>query len=111
MWAALADAAVDGFVRSLPDGLDTVVGDRGGRLSGGERQRIALARALVRRPELLVLDEPTSALDAESERQVLDALARLRGRVTMIVVTHRPAVLFAADRVISLQAGRLVTAP
>lgn len=109
MWTALADAAVDGFVRSLPDGLDTVVGDRGSRLSGGERQRIALARALVRRPELLVLDEPTSALDAESERQVLDALARLRGRVTMIVVTHRPAVLFAADRVISLQAGRLVT--
>ena len=97
-------------MRSLPEGLDTVVGDRGSRVSGGERQRIALARALVRRPELLVLDEPTSALDAESERQVLDALARLRGRVTMVIVTHRPAVLFAADQVIALQAGRIVGA-
>lgn len=110
LWSALADAAVDGFVRTLPEGLDTVVGDRGSRLSGGERQRIALARALVRRPELLVLDEPTSALDAESEQQVLDALARLRGRVTTVIVTHRPAVLFAADQVVTLQAGRIVGA-
>ena len=111
LWEAWREAAIDDFVRDLPQGLDTVVGDRGSRLSGGERQRIALARALVRRPQLLVLDEPTSALDAESERQVLETLANLRGRVTMLVVTHRPAVLSVADRTLTLSGGKVVPAP
>ncbi|MFN4087497.1 MAG: ABC transporter ATP-binding protein [Alphaproteobacteria bacterium] len=110
LWQALRGAAAETFVRALPEGLDTVVGERGDRLSGGERQRIALARALLRRPDLLVLDEPTSALDPESERSVLQALDALRGSVTVVVVTHRPAVLYAADRVINLAGGRVVEA-
>ncbi|OYQ37178.1 hypothetical protein CHU95_02185 [Niveispirillum lacus] len=108
LWDALEAAAVAGRVRSLPDGLDTVVGDRGARLSGGERQRIALARALLGRPDLLVLDEATSALDAETERAVAEALDRLKGRTTLLVVAHRPSTVQGADHVLVLDEGRLV---
>ncbi len=104
---ALRGAAAAGFVAALPDGLDTVAGDRGARLSGGERQRIVLARALLREPALLLLDEATSQLDAESERQVLAALRALRDRTTIVAVTHRPSVMEAADRVVLLEAGRV----
>jgi len=85
------------------------VGDRGTQLSGGERQRLALARAFLRRPGLLVLDEPTSSLDAEAEARVLEVIRALRGRVTVLVVTHRPACARLADRVYRLEEGR--TAP
>lgn len=108
LWAALDDAAVAGFVRSLPQGLDTVAGDRGSSVSGGERQRLAIARALLRRPRLLILDEATSALDADSERQLLETLERLRGRVTILAITHRPAITRIANRVLMLEGGRLV---
>ena len=107
MTEALRLAAAD-FVFDLPRGLDTVVGDSGLRLSGGERQRIALARALLRRPALLILDEATSALDVENELRIRDAIERLHGRLTMIVIGHRLPTLDHADRVIRMSEGRVV---
>lgn len=103
-------AALDGFIASQAQGLDTQVGDRGARLSGGERQRIALARALAGDPLLLILDEATSALDAATEAQVMAAVAALRGRVTVLMVAHRLAACRIADRVVVLEAGRIVDA-
>ncbi len=108
LWQALTLASADTFVSRLPDGLDTVVGDRGERLSGGERQRVALARALLREPALLVLDEATSSLDAGNETEILDALARLRGRLTILVIAHRRSALRDADQVVTV-ADRQVT--
>jgi ATP-binding cassette subfamily C protein len=105
---ALALAGAAAFVAALPDGLDTVVGDRGVLVSGGERQRIAIARALLRHPEVLILDEPTSALDSEHERRILDTLDGLRGRVTMILVTHRLGAVRQADVVHVLDGGRII---
>lgn len=107
LWAALEDAAAADFVRGLPQGLDTIVGDRGGAVSGGERQRLAIARALLRRPRLLILDEATSALDAGSEALVLRLLDGLRGRVTILAVTHRDSTRRAADLVLELDGGRV----
>lgn len=108
LWAALDDAGAADFVRALPQGLDTVVGDRGASVSGGERQRIAIARALLRNPRLLILDEATSALDSGAETLVLRTLERLRGRMTILAVTHREQTRAAADRVLELEAGRVV---
>jgi ATP-binding cassette subfamily C protein len=105
--AALGAAAAD-FVFQLPKGLDTIIGDRGTRLSGGERQRLALARALARRPALLILDEATSALDAVNERKVFDAIERLHGSVTMLLITHRLWTLGGVDSIHVLEDGRLV---
>ncbi|MBI5601702.1 MAG: ABC transporter ATP-binding protein [Gemmatimonadetes bacterium] len=99
--AALVAAACD-FVERLPQRLDAPVGDRGVLLSGGERQRLALARALLREPDLLVLDEATSALDAETEARILQTLRALRGRCTVVFCTHREAVRAEADQVIQL---------
>ncbi len=108
LWAAAAAANADGFLKALPEGLDTYLGESGARLSGGQRQRIAIARALLRDAPLLLLDEATSALDAESERLVQDALERLmRGRTTM-VIAHRLATVRAADRIIVMDQGRIV---
>jgi ATP-binding cassette subfamily C protein len=101
-------AFADEFIQDLPDGYDTVVGDRGVRLSGGQRQRIALARALVRKPEILVLDEATSALDAESEEKILQAVDRLARRTTIVIVTHRLATVRGADTIHFLEKGRIV---
>ncbi len=106
--AALRSAAAAGFVDALPDGMDTRVGERGVSLSGGERQRIALARALLRRPALLVLDEATSALDAENERRIRDALRSLHGTITVLLITHRLASVRDADTVHVMEEGRVV---
>jgi ATP-binding cassette subfamily B protein len=106
--AALRDANALDFVTRLASGWDTMVGERGARLSGGQRQRLAIARALVRDPRVLLLDEATSALDGESEQLVQQALARLmRGRTT-VVVAHRLSTIRTADRVVVLDAGRIV---
>jgi ABC-type multidrug transport system fused ATPase/permease subunit len=94
------------FVDGLPDGLDTVLGERGVRLSGGERQRVAIARALLRHPTLLVLDEATSSLDDETEMAVLDTIAGLTPAVTVLVVAHRRTTLDLADHVIRIEQGR-----
>jgi ATP-binding cassette subfamily C protein len=108
LWAALEDAAAADFVRALPQGLDTIVGDRGSSVSGGERQRLAIARALLRRPRLLILDEATSALDGGSEALVLRTLDRLRGRMAILAVTHRDQTRRAADLVLELDEGRVL---
>jgi len=100
-------AQLGSLLGSLPHGLDTVVGERGITLSGGERQRLAIARALYRKPELLVLDEATSALDTATESSLSAALRSLRGRVTMLLIAHRPQTLSHCDRVVYLEDGRL----
>lgn len=108
LWGVLRQAAVADFVDDLPHGLDTVVGDRGLRFSGGERQRIALARALLREPELLILDEATSALDSQTERTIREALLELQGRTTMLVIAHRLTTAREADRIAVLDSGQIV---
>jgi ATP-binding cassette, subfamily B, bacterial len=108
LWRAAADANAEEFLRALPEGLDTFMGEGGARLSGGQRQRIAIARALLRDAPLLLLDEATSALDAESERLVQDALDRLMEDRTTIVIAHRLATVRAADRIVVMDAGRIV---
>lgn len=108
LWEALRFSASDEFVRSLPQGLDTVIGDRGVRLSGGERQRIVLARAILKRPSILVLDEATSALDSENERQIQEALEQLKGSMTIIVIAHRLSTIRHADQVIVMEQGRII---
>ncbi len=105
---ALRLAAAEEFVDGLALGLDTIVGDRGVRLSGGERQRIALARALLRKPALLVLDEATSSLDAENQRRIRDAVEALHGELTMVVVAHRLSTVRDADQIVVLDAGCVV---
>jgi ATP-binding cassette, subfamily B, bacterial len=107
--AAATHALVTEFADDLPGGLEHRLGDRGAGLSGGQRQRISIARALLHDAPIVLLDEPTSELDVEAERGVLRALRRLmRGR-TVVMVTHRPALLGLADRVVELRDGRLVT--
>lgn len=100
VWEALEAARLESFVRSLPEGLDSWVGERGARLSGGQRQRLGIARALLTRPKLLVMDEATSALDAETEHEVTKTLAELHGTVTVVVIAHRLAVVRDADVVV-----------
>ena len=108
VWRCLGAAHAEGFIRELPLGLDTVIGERGGRLSGGQRQRLGLARALYRRPWLLILDEATSMLDSASEAVVLDALQELHGQVSMIMVAHRLATVRMANRIYVLDRGSIV---
>jgi ATP-binding cassette, subfamily B, bacterial PglK len=100
--------SLEDFVASLPHGIDESLGDRGAKLSGGQRQRIGIARALYRRPSLLVLDEATSALDTEAECALIDVLAELRGRCTVILIAHRLSSLRRCDRIFELDRGSLV---
>ncbi len=108
IWAAAAQANAETFLRALPQGLDTDLGEGGARLSGGQRQRIAIARAILRKAPILLLDEATSALDAESERLVQDALEHLMQDRTTIVIAHRLATVRSADRIIVMDHGKIV---
>jgi ATP-binding cassette subfamily C protein len=103
---ALHQAGAWDFVSTLPEGLKTVVGERGGLLSGGQRQRIAIARALAHRPVLLLLDEPTSALDPETERKVCETLQKLAKDITVVAVSHQPVLINAADNIFTLSKGK-----
>ena len=105
LWRALALSGGDAVVRRLPEGLDTIVGERGALLSGGERQRITLARALIGSPRLLVLDEALNAVDADSESAILARLAALDPRPTILMVSHRAASLIHCDQVIAVEMG------
>jgi ATP-binding cassette subfamily B protein len=106
--AAAVAAGADAFLRELPQGYDTFLGERGVRLSGGQRQRLAIARALLKDPPVLLLDEATSALDAESERLVQSALERLMEGRTTLVIAHRLATVVRADRIVVMDHGRIV---
>ena len=105
--ALTAANAID-FVEALPEGVDTIVGERGARISGGQKQRLAIARALIRNPRILVLDEATSALDSESERSIQKALESLMANRTTFVVAHRLSTVQKADTILVLQEGNLV---
>jgi len=101
-------AGADDFVRELPEGYNTIIGEHGYSLSGGQRQRIAIARAILADPRILILDDATSAVDPTKEHEIRDALTEvMRGRTT-IVIAHRPATIALADRVVLLDAGRIV---
>jgi ATP-binding cassette, subfamily C, bacterial len=108
MFEALEHASAAEYVSRLPAGIDTVIGERGVRLSGGERQRLSLARALLRKPRLLVLDEATSALDSENEERIYRAILDLHGEMTIVIITHRLSTVRNADLIHVLDAGRLV---
>ncbi|MBD5448836.1 MAG: ABC transporter ATP-binding protein [Lachnospiraceae bacterium] len=108
VWEALREAQLDEFVRGLPEGLDTSIGERGIRLSGGQRQRIGIARALFEDPEVLVLDEATSALDNETEAAIMDSINRLHGRKTLIIIAHRLQTIEKCDMVYRVKEGKAV---
>lgn len=108
LWTVLDQANIGDMVRALPDGLETIAGDRGTRFSGGERQRIALARALLRKPQLLILDEATSALDWQNQQIIAAAIQSLRGKLTILTIAHRPSLISFADNIIAIDGGRVV---
>lgn len=108
VWKALEEAQLKAFVQSLPDGLDTTIGERGVRLSGGQRQRIGIARALYTDPELLIFDEATSALDNETEAAIMESINALHGRKTMVIIAHRLTTIEECDIVYRVENGKIV---
>lgn len=107
VWAVLKEAQLDEYVKSLPEGLDTKIGERGIRISGGQRQRIGIARALFEDPEVLVLDEATSALDGDTETAIMDSINRLHGKKTLIIIAHRLQTIEKCDSVFRVENGKI----
>ena len=105
---ALRAAGAWEFVKSMPQAMQSLVGERGGKLSGGQRQRIAIARAMVHKPKLLILDEATSGLDPESETAVCDTLQKLRGELTILAISHQSAIVKIADKAYRIQNGKIL---
>jgi ABC-type bacteriocin/lantibiotic exporter with double-glycine peptidase domain len=108
LWEALRLSSAEDFVRALPNGLNSPLGPGGHGLSGGQKQRLSLARALLRHPDLLILDEPTGALDRETEAQLGQTIASLKGKMTILVVTHRTPEVWSPDQVLTLSEGCLI---
>jgi ABC-type multidrug transport system fused ATPase/permease subunit len=108
LWEVLKIAQLEDMVRALPDGIHTKVGDRGAKLSGGQRQRLGIARALITKPQLLVLDEATSSLDGQSEMDVSGAIKELKGSVTVLMIAHRLSTVRSADQVIYMEEGKIL---
>lgn len=107
VWKALEDAQLKDYIRNLPDGLNTILGEMGVRFSGGQRQRIGIARALYHNPEILFLDEATSALDSETEKAIMDSINYLKGKKTMIIIAHRISTIMDCDKIYRVQGGKL----
>ena len=107
VWEVLKEAQLDEFVRSLPEGLDTSIGERGIRISGGQRQRIGIARALFEDPEVLVLDEATSALDNDTEAAIMESINRLHGKKTLVIIAHRLQTIEKCDMVYRVEEGKI----
>lgn len=107
IWRALNEASLDDFVRNLPDGLNTQIGERGIRLSGGQRQRIGIARALYKNPEILIFDEATSALDNETENDIMESIHALQGQKTMIIIAHRLTTIESCDHIYRVEDGTI----
>lgn len=108
LWEVLEEAQLDAFIKTLPDGLDTGIGERGIRLSGGQRQRIGIARALYHNPEVMILDEATSALDNDTEKAVMESINRLQGKKTLIIIAHRLQTIEKCDLVYRVENGKII---
>ena len=108
VWEALKIAQLDDFVSLLPDGLDSKVGEKGAKLSGGQRQRLGVARSMFTKPKLLVMDEATSSLDGKTESELSEAIAMLKGHVTVIIIAHRLSTIRNVDTIIYLDEGKIV---
>jgi len=108
IWTVLKDAALDEFVKELPEGLDTELGERGIRLSGGQRQRIGIARALYKSPSVLFFDEATSALDGKTESEIMESIRALKGKITMVIIAHRLSTIEHCDHVYRVEDGNII---
>lgn len=108
IWNTLKSASADEFVSKLPDGLDTLIGDRGVRLSGGEKQRLALARALLKKPALLIMDEATSNLDSKNEKNILNSIENLQGNISILMIAHRLSTIKNADIIYLMENGQII---
>ena len=108
VWSAAVGAKIDGFIQSLPSGLETEVGERGLKLSGGEKQRVAIARAILKAPPILILDEATSSLDTKTEQDINQALDLVLKDRTAVIIAHRLSTIVTADEIIVLDKGQIV---
>ena len=107
IWRALKQASLEEFVKGLPHGQDTQIGEQGIRLSGGQRQRLGIARALYKNPDILIFDEATSALDHETESAIMESIHHLHGQKTMIIIAHRLSTIEACDRIYQVENGKI----